>query len=412
MKLTKSAIDDMVCKANGNTTKDIRWDDEVRGFGVRIWPSGRKTFVLNYRANGRERCLTLGEYGPLTPVQARKMALERRADVLRGIDPLGEKQKAARGETVADLAKAYIERHAKARNKRWEDDVARLDRYVLPAFGTTKVANITRRDVAQLHHKIGAQKNRKGELKTTTANRVLSLLSSMFNQATVWGFLEEGAANPTRLIRHFPEVKRDRFVSRDEMPKLVMAIDAEPNLYIQALIWLYLFTGMRKSELQTLTWADVDLGKPEIRLADTKAGRPLYLPLSAPAVFVLERIPKLRKNPFVFCGHRHGRHLVNVSKAWLRIREAAGLSDVRLHDLRRTVGSWVAQSGASLALIGKILNHSNVSTTAIYARFDQELVTATLETHGEEIINVGHPQLGPALPPDFVRDETVSADVD
>lgn len=409
MKLTKSAIDQMACKAKGNTTKDIRWDDEVRGFGIRLWPSGRKTFVLNYRVNGRERCLTLGEYGALTPVQARKMALERRADVLRGIDPLGEKQKAARGETMADLAKVYIERHAKPHNKRWEDDVARLDLHILPAFGTAKVANIGRRDIVQLHHKIGAQKNAKGQLKTTTANRVLSLLSSMFNQAIVWGYLEGGAVNPTRLIRRFPEVKRERFVSRDEMPALITAIDAEPNLHIQALIWLYLFTGMRKSELQTLPWSAVDLEACEIHLVDTKAGRPHRIPLSSPAAEVFKRIPKLRRNPYVFCGHRRGRHLINISKAWLRIRKAAGIEDVRLHDLRRTVGSWVAQGGASLPLIGKILNHSNVSTTAIYARFDQKLVAQALETHGEQIMAAGKTQSASESPEDLA---TVSAEVD
>lgn len=413
MKLTKTAIDELSFAGGKPGAKDVRWDDQVRGFGVRVWPSGKKTFVFKYRVNGRQRYLTLGDYGTLTPTQARELATQRRGDVLRGIDPLAEKQKAARGETMADLAKAYIERHARPHNKRWADDVARLDLYVLPDLGTTKVSNISRRDIAQLHHKIGAQKNSGGHAKTTTANRVLSLLSSMFNQAIVWGYLDDGALNPTRLIRRFPEVKRDRFVSRDEMPRLVSAIDAEQNVFIQALIWLYLFTGMRKSELQTLTWESVDLARPEIRLADTKAGRPLYLPLSSPATFVLERIPKMRNNPYVFCGQRHGRHLVNVSKAWLRIRKAAGLNDVRLHDLRRTVGSWVAQSGASLALIGKILNHSNVSTTQVYARFDQELVAATLETHGVEVMEIGRPQLGPPVPPDFDRaSATDSSEVD
>jgi integrase len=207
----------------------------------------------------------------------------------------------------------------------------------------------------------------------------------MFQKARHWGFVAEGALNPVEGVDRFPEVKRRRFVSKDEMPKLAKAIDQEDNIFVRALIWLYLFTGLRKTELLSLRWSEVDLVRGMVSLEDTKAGRPHDLPLSSAAVWVLEQVPKVARNPHVFVGHRRGHHVVNVSKPWQRIRERAELLDVRLHDLRRTVGSWMAISGSSLPLIGSVLNHSNPQTTQVYARFSMDPVQEALERHGRQI---------------------------
>lgn len=380
MRLTKAAIDSMrFASEEGRPAKDVRWDDDVHGFGVRLWPSGAKTFIFEYRFRGRMRYLTIGKYGPLTLQQARELARKRAAEVLSGLDPSVEKQRLRDGETVADLARVYLEKHAKAHNKSWRQDKERVRLYILPALGRHKVDAIRRQDIARLHLKIG-------EKHPTTANRVLALLSSMWNRARLdFGILPQTHPNPTEGIKRFAEVKRDRFVSADEMPALAKAIDAEENIYIKTLIWLYLFTGLRKSELQSLAWENVDLKRNRIRLADTKAGRPHYLPVSPMAAELLLQLPRFVGNPFVFCGARYGRHIVNVSKPWLRIRKAAGLLDIRLHDLRRTVGSWMAQEGYSLPLIGRVLNHSNQATTAVYARFNLDPLAEALETTGRQL---------------------------
>jgi integrase len=120
----------------------------------------------------------------------------------------------------------------------------------------------------------------------------------------------------------------------------------------------------------------------------TKAGRVHYVPLSAPAMTILRELPRLGDNPYILPGHIHGRPIVNINRPWRRIRKAAGVEDVRLHDLRRTVGSWLAQSGNSLHLIGRVLNHSNQSTTAIYARFGQDHVRQALEEHAARLMGV------------------------
>lgn len=382
MKLTKAAIDAMKYDGKSPKAKDVRWDDDVQGFGVRVWASGRKTFVLDYRFEGRRRYLTLGDYGPLTLQQARELAQLRRADILRGVDPLAEKRRRARGETVSDLAKSYLA-HARVRKASWEKDETNLRIYVLPELGGLKIKAVRRADVARLHQKIWVEKK-----KPTTANRVLALVSRMWNLAAYeLGFYEDSDPyrNPAKGIARAPEVKRKRFVTKDEMPRLAAAIDAEPNVWIKALIWLYLFTGMRKSELQNLRWEDVDLPGGKVHVEKTKGGRPLDLPLSSAAVYMFQQIPHLRGNPYVFCGGRKARPIVNVKDPWIRIRKAAKLEDVRLHDLRRTVGSWLAMSGASLPLIGQVLNHADIAVTQVYARFQQDPVAAALEAHGRQI---------------------------
>ena len=174
-------------------------------------------------------------------------------------------------------------------------------------------------------------------------------------------------------------------MSHEEFPKLATAINAELNQSVVAAIWLYLLTGVRKTELLSLKWSDINLDRKELKLTDTKNGKSHYLPLSQAAIDILNQIQRIEGNPYVITGKNEGCHLVNISKPWDRIKEAAGLEDVRLHDLRRTVGSWLAQSGNSLHLIGKVLNHSNQSTTAVYARFGQDSAGKHLEQHGQLI---------------------------
>lgn len=395
MKLTKSVVDALRFQGAHAKAKCVYWDEEVKGFGLRVFSSGRKSFFFAYRFGGRQRYLTLGDYGPLTPAQAREMALQRKAEVLRGIDPLATRQQDLRAKTVAELCSAYLERHAKPHNKSWQKDRDRIERYVLPAFGSWKVKGVARGDVARLHHKIGVERKH-----PTTANRVLALVSSIWAKAKIWGYLEEAASNPARGIERYAEKKRRRFVTRDEMPRLAAAIDAESGIYLKALIWLYLFTGLRKDELRTLRWAPdregkrghVDLEAGEITLPDTKGGEPLHLPLSSEARLLLEHVPRFEDNPHVFPGLKDGCPLVNVSKPWKRIKTRAGITDVRLHDLRRTVGSWLAQSGSSLELIGAVLNHADVKTTQIYARFHLDPIANALEAHGKLLREVTKPK--------------------
>ncbi len=378
MKLTKPIIDAISYEGDGNA-RHVVWDDDPPGFGCRVYPSGKKAFVLSYRVEGRKRLLTLGTYGTLTPDAARKAARAALVKVeTQAGDPLEERQKAARGETVADLCREYMERHGNGK-KSSDDDQRRINKHILPAWRGLKARAIKRSDVAALHSKIG-------KAHPYEANRVLALLSKMFGLARRWGFVPDGHPNPARDIDRFREVKRDRWITPEELPRLARAINEEPNEIARFALWLYLLTGARKSELLKARWEDLDEARAELRLADTKAGRTHYIPLSGPALALLGQIPRIPENPFILPGRVEKASLVNIDKPWRRVRKAAGVEDVRLHDLRRTVGSWLAQAGNSLHLIGRVLNHTNQSTTAVYARFGEDHVRAALEQHGARIM--------------------------
>ncbi len=241
------------------------------------------------------------------------------------------------------------------------------------------IKSITRNDVLALHNQIG-------EKTPYEANRLLRQLSKMFELAKDWNYLDHSDSNPAKGIKLFKEIKRDRWLTHNELPALIEAVDKEQNLYARIAIWLYLLTGVRKTELLTSKWSDVDFERKELRLSDTKAGRVHYVPLNEAAMDLLSRVPRLQDNPYIIPGSIKGKHLVNIAKPWGRIRKEAKLEDMRLHDLRRTVGSWLAQSGNSLHLIGKVLNHSNQSTTAVYARFAQDDVRDALEGHGKMLM--------------------------
>ena len=382
MALTKTAIDKATY--HGDITRQARcvlWDDALTGFGVRIYPGGAKAFVLSYRTNGRKRLMTIGACNAMTVDQARKRARAHLVAVDDGGDPLDLKQRIAQAGTVAELADEYITRYAKVHKRSWQDDARRVAKYIKPKWGNLKASAIKRTDVAALHGAIGKE-------HPYEANRNVELISKMFDLAMTWGFVPEGFANPGKRIEHYAEHKRDRWVTPEELPVLAKAIDKEPNIYIRSAMWLYLLTGLRKTELLRARWDDVDARRKELRLPETKAGRTHYLPLTEAAVALLRDIPRVKGNPHILVGVKAGAHLVNINKAWRRIREAAGVEDVRLHDLRRTVGSWLAQAGNSLHLIGRVLNHSTQATTAVYARFAQDHVREALEAHSKRVLGV------------------------
>lgn len=390
MNLTKRTIDAATYTGIGNA-RCVIWDDEVTGFGLRIYPGGRKTFLLSYRVSGRKRLMTLGAYGVLTVDQARNRARALLAQVqMEATDPLTERDRARQGETMADLCAAYLARHAPTK-KTGDQDRSRIERHILPAWGSLKIVAVTRGDLAKYHSRLIAT--------PYEGNRILALLSKLFSLARVWGFVPENHANPARDIDKFREAKRDRWITPAELPRLAQAINEEVNEVARNALWLYLLTGCRKSELLQARWDEVDWDRAELRKPDTKAGRVHYLPLSAPALALLRNITPTPGNPYILPGRgprhlsaedkvRYPTHLVNITKPWSRVCTAAGVADVRLHDLRRTVGSWLAQAGNSLHLIGRVLDHSNASTTQVYARFGDDQVRAALEQHGARIMGI------------------------
>jgi integrase len=391
-KLTKKQIDAASYRGDG-TSRDVRWDIDPIGLGLRIYPSGKKSFILKYRTpTGRSRMMTLGAYGVLTLEEARIKARRELVKVIDGGDPLSDRKAASSAETFKKFAETWLERHAKPHRRSWKEDKRRLDNRIVPVLGHLAVKDVKRADVAALHASIGKD-------APIEANRVLELVRAMLFKAEAWGYLPEGTPNPAAKVKRFKERKRDRFVTPAEMPRLVEKINADPNVYVRAALMLYLLTGLRKNELLRAKWADVDLDARTWTIPKTKQDEPHTVPLSAPAVAILEGLPRLSGNPHVFPGHKRGTHLVNIAKNWRNVRVAAECEDVTLHDLRRTVGSWMASSGVSLAIVGQVLGHApgDVAATAIYARLQQASARKALDDHGAALLEVinGKPKVDP-----------------
>ncbi len=361
---------------------DVRWDQAVTGLGLRIYPSGKKSFVLSYRSGGRKRLMVLGTFGVMTIDQARRQASKKLVSARDGNDPLDEKRRATKGQTFGDLATAYIENHAKPNKKTWKEDERRLKQHAPAGWRGRRAASITRADLNPLYAKIRAR-------TPYEANRLLALLRHLFRLGQEWGYIPEGTPNPAVVSKEvkFKERKRKRWVTPEELPALARAIDQEPNIYVRSGIWLLLLTGLRKAELLAVRRdEDIDWTRGVLRLPSTKSGEEQSASLSGPALAIMQATPAMEGNPYLLPGAKKGHHLVNIDLHWYRIRKAAGIEDVRLHDLRRTVGSWMTQDGVDLNKIKDALRHADISTTLTYARLGQDAAREPMEDHARRIL--------------------------
>ena len=363
-----------------------RWgwlgDDEVRGFGLKLYGSGRRVFALRYRTrSGRHRMLTLGTFGELTVQEARALARKEKAQVLEGEDPQGERQKArilVGVRTVDDLVSRWLGDYAKEERRGWEKDKRRVDRRIRPALGRILLEDLGHAEVKTWHRDLG----KSGKIE---ANRCVETLRAAWKWADREDLLPGGLQDPTkkyggRLGFKYKERSRDRWLRVEETERLMRAVRAEDDPYVRAAIPLFLLTGLRKRELLSARWCDVDLERGEIRLPDTKSGVPQTRTLTSAAVEILKEIPRMAESTFVFPSPKNPtRPRGDIKKAWERIRRAANLEDVTLHDLRRTCGSYLAQAGVPLLTIGAILGHKDDAVTKLYARLAQDDERAALE---------------------------------
>jgi integrase len=375
-RLTKQVIDDTPFPIAGQMF--VR-DTELSGFALRV-TQGRKSFILEKRIRGRMRRLTLGPYGPFTVDQARKLAAAHIGAIVQGDDPAQVRQDRLHEPTFGDLTAQYLQRHA-PRKRSGSDDRAMLDTHLL-VFRTRRLTDLSRNDVARLHAQVG-------EAAPYRANRLVALLRKMFNLARDWGL--HAGDNPATRIQFFREESRDRFGQPEELPRLFQAIAEEADPSVRAGVLTVLLTGARRTEVLSMRWEDVSLTRAEWRIPHTKAGRPHLLPVPHALVVTLRILPRVEGNPYVFVGQHGVGHLHDMKRAWDRIRVKAGIHDVRFHDLRLTVGSWLAGSGESLHLIGKVLNHRDVSTTTIYARLNLDPVRQALERHASKMLAAATP---------------------
>jgi integrase len=415
VKLTKRSVDAIRPRAKPY----IAFDECLKGFGVRVLPTGAKSWIVEYRPGGGgrgvgKRRLKLGDIGELTPDQARKVARLTLSKVRLGTDPAAERSAARRQMTVAALAEEFISEHAEAKCKpsTASNYADLLRRIVVPEIGTRKVDGVTRANVARLHL----------ALRPTPyqANRMLAVVGAMYAFAAGKHIVTEGF-NPARGVTRFAESNRERFLTALELDRLGAALregetiglpwkvdpsrrganhaPKEANRFARlsphatAAIRLLLFTGCRLREILKLRWSDVDLERGFLFLPDSKTGRKTVV-LNAPAMAVLAELPRI--GAFVIAGEVAGtkddKPRADLKRPWAAMQKHAKLAGVRIHDLRHTHASFGAAGGLGLPVIGKLLGHKQVATTARYAHLDIDPLRRASEHIGGQLANaLGEP---------------------
>lgn len=366
-KLTKRVVDQIV----PGDAEAMHWDDELKGFGLRVWPSGRKVYVVMSRVKGRLRRITIGPHGPITPEQARIRAHEIISEAKAGRDPAKELDQARKAPTMKGLGERFLKEHVAVRCKpSTQAEYKRsVELFINPKLGTRKATDIERQDIAELHQGL--------RHIPYQANRTLGVLSKMFNLAEIWGVRPDGS-NPCLHVKKYAEEKRERFLNATEyanLGKVLRDIEKDGSETQSAVnaIRLLMLTGCRLGEIITLKWGYVDLAARELRLPDSKTGAKV-VHFGKTAADILKKIKRIDGNPWVITGKKDGARLNDLQHPWRRIRAKAGLGELRIHDLRHSYASDALALGEGLPMIGKLLGHTQVQTTARYAHLANDPV--------------------------------------
>ncbi len=379
IRLTKRLID----QAQPEADEYVLHDSDVRGFGCKVTPTGKKVYVLFYRTrDGRQRRPTIGQHGVVTVDQARDIAREWLAEVIRGGDPSQDRQDRRKAATMADLGDRYMREYAWVHKKpsSAKQDERLIENRIKPALGRDKVAAVTRADILDVHHGMRAT--------PYEANRALALLSKMFNLAEAWGLRPDGS-NPVRHVRRYAEQKRERFLSDAEMKRLGEALaqieeNGTEQATVLAAIRLLALTGCRLGEVIGLKWDWIDMAAGIIHLPDAKAGA-RKVALSDAALGVLRSLPS--GGAWVLPRQAGDGHLpkFTLEHAWARIRKLAEMDDVRLHDFRHTVGTYGGQAGFNAFIIRDLLGHKTLAMTGRYVERDHNPMRTAANIVGERV---------------------------
>ena len=352
----------------------------MRNLKLAVYPSGVKTFILYRKVQGTPERIKIGRFPDLTIEQARTEAQRLTSLITLGQNPHKDRVAERRSTTFKELYEKYYTHHAVKFTKRPRENRKMMECHVFPAFGKYKAKEITTAQIRNFHTRIGEKR------AGSTANRLVAVISAVYNFGIRESFID--CINPCAGLRKYKMVSRDRFLSFDELELFFVALEGEEPLF-RDFFKLLLYTGARKSNVLSMKWSDINLDFKRWRIAETQTkNRDVNIVLlSEPALQILRNrnvANRALETPslFVFPGTAADGYLKDPKKAFDRVRDRMNIHDIRMHDLRRTLGSYMAISGASLPIIGKALNHKSQVSTAIYARLSNDPVL--------EAVNVAH----------------------
>lgn len=373
LNFTKASVEALPTPESGRV---YYYDTKVAGLAVGVGSSGIKTYVLYKKINRRPERVKIGRVADLTVDEARKQAEKMNGRLALGDNPADEKRLLRAELTFGEMFVRFYEEHSLPFKKTAHEDQAKFHKYLSDsAYGINlsllKLSDATVDKVRIVFTYIS-------KTHKVTANRVLALISAIFGKA-IRDSLYVGP-NPCRSIKRWPENDRDRFIERDEFPAFFSSVAASESESTRDYVILSLLTGARKTNVLQMRWSQFDQQRRVWLIPETKNNKSQRIPLVPEAIAILERRKIAASSEFVFAGSGKTGHLVEPKRAWKTILTRAGMKDMRLHDLRRTFGSWQAGTGASLSTIGHTLNHKSLSTTRIYARLWDEPVREAMQT--------------------------------
>lgn len=366
LNFTKAALAKLPPAPKG--AKLYYYDEREAGLVLAVTAGGAKSFYLYKRIEGRPERLLLGRFPDLSIENARKAAQEAKGQIAQGINPQKERRAVRDEMTFGALFGEYLEKYSKVHKRSWAYDEREVNKFLSHWF-KRKISSINKTEVERLHARIGKENG------PYQANRLLERIRSIFNKAIDWGW---AGVNPAVGIQKFREKSRDRFLQPDELPRFFEALSHEPNEAARDFFMLSLLTGARKSNTLAMRWKDINFTTETWRIEETKNADPLTVHLPRQAVDLLKARKLTSDSPWVFPADSASGHLADPKKAWARILKEAGIENLRIHDLRRTLGSYQAATGANGYIIGKSLGHRSQQSTAIYARLNLDPVRASV----------------------------------
>jgi integrase len=362
LNFTKAAL--LKAPAAKRGVKDYYYDEREKGLLLAVTPAGTKTFYLYKRIEGRPERLLLGRFPDISIENARKLATAAKGDIASGANPQKDKRAIRDEMTFGVLFTEYLEKYSKVHKRSWAYDEREVNKFLSRWF-KRKISSFDRAEIERLHAKIGKDNG------LYQANRLLERIRSIFNKAIEWGWQGQ---NPAVGIKKFKEQSRDRFLQPDELPHFFAALANEPNAAARDFLMISLLTGARKSNTLAMCWRDINFAAATWRIEQTKNGDTQTIHLPKEAMDILTARKLVSESPWVFEGSGKSGHLADPKKAWERILTEAGIENLRIHDLRRTLGSYQAATGANGYIIGKSLGHRSQQSNAIYARLNLDPV--------------------------------------
>ncbi|TVT61107.1 MAG: tyrosine-type recombinase/integrase [Azoarcus sp. PHD] len=375
--LTKTSLQALEAPASGQRL--TIYDTKIPKLAVRMTHTGTQTFYVVKRTGTAMAWVKLGTFPDMTVEQARREAEKKLGEFANGANPAAIKRAQKAELTFTEFFTEYGKRYGE-KKRAWRDDQQRFRDYLQNPIGKKKLSEISRDMIAR-----ALSEAEKGGKSPTTVRNIRSLASCLFNKAIEWGYME---INPAKGVKVSGKVKsRDRFLQSDELPRFFASLAEETNITMRDFVLLALLTGARRANLCAMHWNEINLKAGTWRIERTKNDDPQTVTLAPEAVAILEARRDTTAGGYVFPGTGASGHMQEPKKAVIRIMERAGIpygrkvqNGVTLHDLRRTLGSWQARTGASMAIIGKSLNHKSQAATAIYARLDLDPVRQSVNT--------------------------------